>query len=99
MRTLIATFRVHPGKEAEFIDLVVQQTIDARKEPGNIRYDLYRSVSDPSVFLMHEEFVDAAAQVAHSTSKKHAESAPKVRALLDGAPTVRYLDEVEQARA
>ena len=40
----------------------------ARAEPGCVRYDVARSINDPSVFALYEEYVDQAALDTHLAS-------------------------------
>jgi autoinducer 2-degrading protein len=35
------------------------------REPGNVRFDILRSVDDPTRFILYEAYVDAAAARAH----------------------------------
>ncbi|RUO95330.1 hypothetical protein BC936DRAFT_144433 [Jimgerdemannia flammicorona] len=39
-----------------------------RKEPGNIHYEINRSVEDPNKFFLYEVYVDDDALKAHSES-------------------------------
>ena len=38
------------------------------REPGNLRFDVIRSVEDPNRFVLYEWYVDEAAAKAHKTT-------------------------------
>ncbi|MCC5603836.1 antibiotic biosynthesis monooxygenase [Nostoc sp. CHAB 5784] len=55
--TVTARLKVKPGLENEFkqeFQAVIALTL---KEEGCINYDLHQSVEDPSLFLLHENWV------------------------------------------
>lgn len=51
---------------ARLLDDVAAQT---RAEPGNRSYDVFRSIADPSRFLILEEYEDEAAFALHRESE------------------------------
>jgi autoinducer 2-degrading protein len=43
------------------------------REPGNVRFDVLRSVDDPTRFILYEAYVDAAAAATHKTTPHYLE--------------------------
>src|SRR5262245_61986893 len=78
MRTLLARYRVQPGHgdEVETTLKKMAQAV-ARDEPGCLLYRAARSVEEPDVFVLYEEYVDEAALLAHRET-------PHFRALIEG---------------
>jgi quinol monooxygenase YgiN len=66
MRTLLARYRVAPG-HADAVEETLQMMAVAvgRDEPGCLLYRAARSVEEPDVFVLYEEYVDEAALLAH----------------------------------
>mmetsp|Transcript_9068 Transcript_9068/g.21686 ORF Transcript_9068/g.21686 Transcript_9068/m.21686 type:complete len:101 (-) Transcript_9068:52-354(-) len=60
-----ATFKVTPGKEAEFIEAGKAVCEATRKEEGCIYYDLVQDQEDGSTFQMVEKWTSAAALDTH----------------------------------
>ncbi|WP_047260568.1 putative quinol monooxygenase [Corynebacterium uterequi] len=60
-------FRPRPEFIESFPEKVAKFTRETRREAGNIFFDWYRSVDDPSVYILTEAFHDDAA-VAHVNS-------------------------------
>ena len=52
----------------DWVSLVGDFTAATRAEPGNLFFDWYRSVDDPTVYVLVEAFVDRAAGEAHVNS-------------------------------
>jgi quinol monooxygenase YgiN len=57
--------------------IVADFTNATRAEPGNLFFDWYRSVDDPTVYVLVEAFVDRAAGDAHVESE-HFKAATEV---------------------
>ena len=78
MRTLLARYRVQPGHSDE-VEAALQEMAEAvaRDEPACLLYRAARSVEDPDVFVLYEEYVDEAALLAHRET-------PHFRALIEG---------------
>lgn len=64
---IVTTVRVYVIKE--HIDDFIRATIDNHnnsiKEPGNLRFDVLQSASDPSVFTLYEAYESDEAAAAH----------------------------------
>lgn len=67
---------VHVHVKPEHIDAFIEATRANHeasvREPGNVRFDVIRSVDDPSRFILYEWYVDEAAAAAHKTTPHYA---------------------------
>lgn len=69
MTYVIAATYVARDGEAEGVRSALLSAIPpSRAEPGCITYRAHRSVQDPSVFFLYEEYVDADGFKAHAES-------------------------------
>ncbi|CBJ46493.1 antibiotic biosynthesis monooxygenase [Erwinia amylovora] len=62
---IIATMIAHPGKGDALYKVLNQCVAPSRDEPGNMHYDLYRSVENSDQFLFHESWKNASAVEQH----------------------------------
>jgi (4S)-4-hydroxy-5-phosphonooxypentane-2,3-dione isomerase len=78
MRTLLARYRVEPG-HGDTVEATLQKmaVAVARDEPGCLLYRAARSVEEPDVFVLYEEYEDEAALLAHRET-------PHFRELIEG---------------
>ena len=60
-----AIWRARAGKEERLLELIRELTPASRAEPGNRFYQAQRSLEDPCLFLLYEQYADAAAYLAH----------------------------------
>jgi autoinducer 2-degrading protein len=66
MRTLLARYRAQPGHgDAVEVTLQKMAAAVAREEPACLLYRAARSLEEPDVFVLYEEYVDEAALLAH----------------------------------
>jgi len=65
-RTLLARYRAKPGI-GDAVAQALERMADAvrRDEPACLVYRVSRSIDDPDVFVLYEEYVDEAALLAH----------------------------------
>lgn len=67
---------VHVHVKAEGIDAFIDATRANHeasvREPGNVRFDVLRSVEDPNRFILYEWYVDEAAAKAHKDTPHYA---------------------------
>lgn len=54
MYVVAVTVWVKPGFEERFIEAVLDNARNTRREPGNVRFDVLRGEDDPSRFLLYE---------------------------------------------
>jgi autoinducer 2-degrading protein len=78
MRTMLARYRAQPG-QGDAIEATLRKmaVAVARDEPGCLLYRASRSVEEPDVFVLYEEYVDQAALLAHRDT-------PHFRDLIEG---------------
>ena len=59
-----------------------------RAEPGNLFFDWYRSVDDPTVYMLVEAFADRAAGEAHVNSDHFKQATVVLSELLAAVPEI-----------
>lgn len=92
---IVATLKVKAGKESEFEGVFTElQGHVAKSEPGCLMYEVFKSRSQPSTYIVMEKYKDQAALDAHRTTPHMAAAGPKLGATLDGRPTIELLDKV-----
>jgi (4S)-4-hydroxy-5-phosphonooxypentane-2,3-dione isomerase len=62
---------VKPDHADDFIDATRANHEASIREPGNVRFDVIRSVEDPSRFVIYEWYVDEAAAKAHKATSHY----------------------------
>ncbi|MET0274386.1 MAG: putative quinol monooxygenase [Phenylobacterium sp.] len=62
---IVAVLTARPGKAAELEALLRDLGHDARAEPGNVRWDIWRDREDPGRFVLDELYRDDDAVAAH----------------------------------
>ena len=67
-------------------------TTATRAEPGNIRFDWFRSVDDPNVYLLVEMFHDKAAGDAHVNSEHFTAAMGQMGHAYSGMPEVIHVE-------
>jgi quinol monooxygenase YgiN len=92
---VVATLKVHEGKEAEF-EGVFRELMDQvrAQEPGNHLYRLFHSRNDKSTYVVMEIYDDDDSLKAHRKSEHFRAISPKLGAVLAGAPDVHLMDAV-----
>lgn len=95
MITVVAKLKVKAGSEAAFV-AEMQKMIEHVKanEPGTVTYMLYRASSDPTEFVVYENYVDQAAMAAHSGSEAMMQFFGAAGSLLDGRPEIGIYEAV-----
>jgi quinol monooxygenase YgiN len=91
----IVKVRVKPGKEMEFaaVGRTMSGVVEAN-EPGTVVYKLFRT-EDPLEFIMIEIYKTEADLEAHRKTPHVAAVLPRLGGVVDGAPQVQKLWEVE----
>jgi len=72
----------------DWVSLVNDFTTATRAEPGNLFFDYYRSVDDPTVYLLVEAFEDHAAGEAHVNSEHFKQATVVLSELLAAVPEI-----------
>jgi len=65
---LIARHRMRAGTENEVLPLVEQLADAARTEPGNLAFEIYRGMRDPTTYVLLERYTSREALTAHRAS-------------------------------
>jgi quinol monooxygenase YgiN len=85
MYVVVARFTAKPGSEDEVARLLAEMTPHALSEPECHMYIVNRLVDDPAVFLLYEQYTDAAGFAAHGETEEFKRIvAGQVVPLLDG---------------
>jgi quinol monooxygenase YgiN len=63
-----ATYTAKDDQAQTVLNALTNATGPSREEPGNITYRAHRSIEDPNVFFIYEEYVDEDAFAAHHAS-------------------------------
>jgi quinol monooxygenase YgiN len=92
---VIAKIKIQAGKNAEFEQIFSELAAAVRKdEPGNNFYALHKSKTDPQLYVVLENYKDAAAFAAHREYPHFKEGGKKMGACMAGAPEIELLDGV-----
>lgn len=60
-----ALWRAKQGQEETIAQVIEKMTPLSRQEPGCLYYQAQRSVTDPQLFFLYEQYVDEAGYEAH----------------------------------
>ena len=82
MNMIIVRLEVKPERVNDFLQLVTFNATESRKEPGNLRFDVVRSVDNPTLFRLYEVYRDDAAVAAHQATAHYAKWRAEIEALL-----------------
>jgi len=82
MLMVVVSLEVKPECLDDFLKLVTFNASESRKEPGNLRFDVVRSVASPVRFALYEVYKDDAAVQAHQATAHYARWRAEVEALL-----------------
>src|SRR5262249_54740292 len=82
MHMIIVRLEVRPERVDDFLKLVSFNASESRKESGNLRFDVVRSVDNPMLFRLYEVYFDDAAVRAHQATAHYARWRAEIEALL-----------------
>jgi autoinducer 2-degrading protein len=82
MQMVIVLLEVKPERVDDFLKLVSFNASESRKEPGNLRFDVVRSVDNPTLYRLYEVYRDDAAIRAHQATAHYARWRAEIEALL-----------------
>lgn len=71
MKVLIAYLDVKPECIEQFKEITIYNHENARKEAGNIRFDVIQDVDDPTKFALYEAYTDEEAFAFHKTTEHY----------------------------
>ncbi len=90
---VVARIKILTGRNAEFEQIFAILAAAVRKdEPGNNFYALHKSKTDPQLYVVLENYRDAAAFAAHREYPHFKEGGKKMGACMAGAPNIELLD-------
>lgn len=95
MITIVAKLKAQPGKEDALFAVLSNLIEVVKNEPGNKRYELYRSVDDPTTLLFYEEYVDQAAIDAHVNAPYLKAAFAEIGPMFAGRPEIRRYQELQ----
>jgi autoinducer 2-degrading protein len=82
MHMIMVRLEVKPDRIDDFMKLVLFNASESRKEPGNLRFDVVRSVDSPTRFGLYEVYRDDEAVRAHQATPHYAKWRAEIEALL-----------------
>jgi quinol monooxygenase YgiN len=92
---VIATLKVQPGKENDFIAAAKKMIAHVTaNEPDTTTYTLHQSKADPTTFVFYEVYANDAAFAAHGGSPAMAEFFGAAGTLLAGRPDIAMYEEI-----
>ena len=65
---VVALWKAKEGQQDTIARVIEKMTPLSRQEPGCLMYQAHRSLSDPRLFFLYEQYVDEAAYQAHMES-------------------------------
>ena len=83
MMMIMVRLEVKPERIDDFLELATFNATQSRKEPGNLRFDLVRSVATPARFALYEVYLDEAAVQAHMATAHYARWRAEIEQLLE----------------
>jgi autoinducer 2-degrading protein len=72
MYVTLVHIHVKPDQVDTFLDATRANHEASTREPGNLRFDVLRSVDEPLRFLLYESYVDEASAKAHKDTPHYA---------------------------
>src|SRR5262249_27837427 len=65
MNVLVVRIRVRPERVSEFIEATLKNHAGSIREPGNLRFDVLQSQTDPASFILYELYRTPEDAAAH----------------------------------
>lgn len=93
--TFLSRFKIKPGTDAEFVELIDAMEANAAQEPDTLQYKFYR-LEEPNAFAVYESFTNAAADEAHQQNPESAPIIARMIDCIDGTYHREYLFDIEQ---
>ncbi len=96
MTTILARFKLQPGKEAEAEEAISEMVAAVEaNEPGALAYIMHRSQKDPTEITVFEVYADAEALNAHGQTAHMAQFRSNFASLFDPASVrIERLDRI-----
>jgi quinol monooxygenase YgiN len=64
-----AKWRAHPGKADRLLEVIEEMTLASRTESACLFYQAQRSVEDPDLFFLYEQYADESGYESHMDSE------------------------------
>jgi quinol monooxygenase YgiN len=77
MVVLAVTWMAKMGRESETAAIFEKLSVESRKEPGCLMYQVHKHKTDPRRFFIYEQYKDDAALEAHRTTPHFLQMAKK----------------------
>ena len=92
---LVVTIKSQDGKAGEFEGFFTELAKQVRaNEPGNLAYQLAKSLTDANTYKVLEIYADQDALTHHGGTDYFKAAGPKFAGVLAGRPEIEYLDGV-----
>jgi autoinducer 2-degrading protein len=72
-KEVIVKWKIKETETSRILDLLAELAEKTRAEKGNLSYNIYQSVEDANVLILHERYADAEAAEAHRNSAHYQE--------------------------
>jgi autoinducer 2-degrading protein len=92
MKSIIVKIKLKAGFADKFKEITFYNSENARKEPGNLRFDVISDGSDPNLFFLYEIYKSDEAIAYHRNTEHYKKWADTVAEMLDGERT-KWLGE------
>jgi quinol monooxygenase YgiN len=95
--TLLARIKAKPGCEGKLEEAFRDMIKKVRAaEPGCQAYILHRANNEPTQFVWYETYTDDGAFQTHRRTDHMKEMGGRIKDLLDGAPQIEMLTELDR---
>ena len=92
--TVIGRLRARRGREDDLRAALLETLEASRREPGCVNYDLHTSADEPGLFVLYENWRDAAALEEHFAQPHSSALAARLDALLAEPLAMERLTEI-----
>ena len=92
MKSIIVKIHVKEEFAEEFEKITFYNSENARKEPGNLRFDVIRDIEDPNLFFLYEVYKSDEAIAFHRTTGHYKKWSEEVAVMME-KPRERWLGE------
>lgn len=96
---VVATFTPKEDQQQAVERILQGMVIASRKEPGCLRYDLYRTANSPHLFVLVEGYRDSAAFDAHRATDHYQAYRAHIAGLLSQPIQVQLLKALDAVGA
>lgn len=72
-KEIIVKWKIKETETSRILDLLAGLEEKTKGEKGNLSYNIYQSVDDANVLILHERYTDAEAAEAHKNSAHYQE--------------------------